>query len=160
MGWADLTLGIRGPQCERLGQMLHRQTRRPIVSSLCIRLSGLGGGWRLRRRYSRAFASARRRIDVAHGYFLPDRGLVRSITAAARRGVVVRLLLAGKRAVVSHPRDTSARPRPTTRSVTPGSRGPRPAACYRLLRAGILPGRRLIARRVPGRASPGIAGMR
>lgn len=95
VGWADLALEIRGPQCPRLGQMLRREPRRPIVSALCIHLSGLGGGWRLRRRYCRAFAGARRRIDVAHGYFLPDRGLVRAITAAARRGVEVHLLLAG-----------------------------------------------------------------
>jgi cardiolipin synthase len=39
---------------------------------------------------------ARERIDLAHGYFLPDRGIVRALTAAARRGVRVRLLLAGE----------------------------------------------------------------
>jgi cardiolipin synthase A/B len=50
----------------------------------------------LRRRYLRAFAGARHRIHVAHGYFLPDAGVVRAITAAVRRGVGVRLLLAGR----------------------------------------------------------------
>ena len=50
----------------------------------------------MRRRYLKAFASARQRIDVAHGYFLPDPGVVRAITVAARRGVQVRLLLAGR----------------------------------------------------------------
>jgi cardiolipin synthase len=35
-------------------------------------------------------------VLVAHGYFLPDRRLVRTITAAARRGVQVTLLLPGK----------------------------------------------------------------
>ena len=95
LGWADLALEIRGPQCSRLGQMIRHERREPIVSSLRILLSGLGGGWRLRRRYIQAFASARQRIHVAHGYFLPDRGIVRAITAAARRGVQVRLLLAG-----------------------------------------------------------------
>lgn len=54
-----------------------------------------GGGWRLRQRYIDAFASAQQSIQVAHGYFLPDPGVVRAITAAARRGVRVRLLLAG-----------------------------------------------------------------
>ena len=96
LGWADLALEIRGPQCARLGQMIRREPRRPIDSSLRIYLCGLGGGWRLRRRYLKAFASARQRIHVAHGYFLPDRGVVRAITAAARRGVQVRLLLAGR----------------------------------------------------------------
>ena len=41
------------------------------------------------------FAGASNRIHVAHGYLLPDRGIIRAITAAARRGVQVRLLLAG-----------------------------------------------------------------
>lgn len=95
-GWADLALEIRGPQSARLGQMIRREPHRPIDSALRIYLSGLGGGWRLRRRYLQAFASARQRIHVAHGYFLPDRGVVRAITAAARRGVQVRLLLAGR----------------------------------------------------------------
>jgi cardiolipin synthase len=94
-GWADLALEIRGPQCVWLGQMIRNEPRRPIDSSLRIYLSGLGGGWRLRRRYLKAFASARQRIHVAHGYFLPDLGVIRAITAAARRGVEVRLLLAG-----------------------------------------------------------------
>ncbi len=95
-GWADLALEIRGPQCARLGQMIRREPQRSVDSSLRIYLSGLGGGWRLRRRYLKAFASARQRIHVAHGYFLPDRGVVRAITRAARRGVQVRLLLAGR----------------------------------------------------------------
>lgn len=96
LGWADLALEIRGPQCARLGQMIRREPLRPVDSSLRIFLCGRGGGWRLRRRYLRAFAGAHHAINVAHGYFLPDRGVVRAITAAARRGVRVRLLLAGK----------------------------------------------------------------
>jgi len=96
LGWADLALEIRGPQCLRLGQMIRREPRRPVDSSLSIHLCGLGGGWRLRRRYIEAFASARQRIHIAHGYFLPDPGVVRAIAAAARRGVQVRLLLAGR----------------------------------------------------------------
>jgi cardiolipin synthase len=96
LGWADLALEIRGPQCVRLGQMIRREPHRQVESSLRIFLCGLGGGWRLRRRYLKAFASARQRIHIAHGYFLPDRGVMRGITNAARRGVQVRLLLAGR----------------------------------------------------------------
>jgi cardiolipin synthase len=96
LGWADLALEIRGPQCARLGQMIRREPYRSVDSSLRIYVCGLGGGWRLRQRYLKAFASARQRIHVAHGYFLPDRGVVRAITAAAHRGVQVRLLLAGR----------------------------------------------------------------
>lgn len=95
-GWADLALEIRGPQCRYLGQMIRRESRRHVESSLRIFLCGLGGGWRLRRRYLKAFKSARQRIHVAHGYFLPDHGVVRAITSAARRGVEVRLLLSGR----------------------------------------------------------------
>jgi cardiolipin synthase A/B len=96
LGWADLALEIRGPECERLGQMIRREPHGSTDTALRIYLCGLGGGWRLRRRYLRAFASARHRIHVAHGYFLPDPGVVRAITVAARRGVRVRLLLAGR----------------------------------------------------------------
>lgn len=95
-GWADLALEIRGPQCTRLGQMIRSEPQSRVDSSLRIFVCGIGGGWRMRRRYLKAFASARRRIHVAHGYFLPDRGVVRAIIAAARRGVQVRLLLAGR----------------------------------------------------------------
>jgi len=96
LGWADLALEIRGPQCARLGLMIRREPQRPIDSSLRIFLCSLGGGWRLRRRYLEAFAFARHRIHVAHGYFMPDHGVVRAITAAAKRGVRVRLLVAGR----------------------------------------------------------------
>jgi cardiolipin synthase len=95
-GWADLAVEIRGPQARLLGQTLGRRRRSAISSAVRIDLSGLGGGWRLRRRYLKAFSTARRRISVAHGYFIPDHGLMRALTAAARRGVEVRLLLAGR----------------------------------------------------------------
>lgn len=96
LGWADLALEIRGPQCARLGQLIRREPRRFQRSSLRICLSGLGGGAQLRRRYLDAFGRSQRRIHIAHGYFLPDRSVVRAITAAARRGVEVRLLVAGR----------------------------------------------------------------
>ncbi len=95
-GWADLALAIHGPQCARLAAMIRRHPLGPVNSSVRIHLCGLGGGWRLRRRYIKMFADARSRIHIAHGYFLPDRGVVRAITNAARRGVQVRLLLAGR----------------------------------------------------------------
>ena len=95
-GWADLALAICGPQCARLGAMIRRRPLGPVNSALRIHLCGLGGGWRLRRRYIKAFANARTRIHIAHGYFLPDHGVVRAITSAAQRGVQVHLLLAGR----------------------------------------------------------------
>jgi len=96
LAWADLALEIRGPQCANLGRMIRREPGRSVESALRLYRCGLGGGWRLRRRYLKAFAKARRCIYVAHGYFLPDRGIVHAITAAARRGVEVHLLLAGR----------------------------------------------------------------
>lgn len=96
LAWADLALEIRGPQCGLLGQIVRGEPGQAVASALRVYLSGLGGGWRLRRRYLKAFAIARQRIHVAHGYFLPDRGIVRAITAAAQRGVEVHLLLAGR----------------------------------------------------------------
>ena len=95
-GWADLALEVRGPQCRALGAQIRRKPIRPVQSAVRIYLCRLGGGWRLRRRYVQAIRHARRRIHIAHGYFLPDLGVVRAITAASRRGVDVRLLLAGQ----------------------------------------------------------------
>jgi cardiolipin synthase len=96
LAWADLALEIHGPQCAHLGQIIRGEAGGAADGALRVYLCGLGGGWRLRRRYLKAFAAARQRIYVAHGYFLPDRGIVRSITAAARRGVKVGLLLPGQ----------------------------------------------------------------
>lgn len=95
-GWADLALEIRGPQCAHLGRVIRREPYQPFQSALRISLSGLGGGWRLRRRYIQAFAAAGQTIYIAHGYFLPDRGVIRALTAAARRGVEVHILLSGR----------------------------------------------------------------
>jgi cardiolipin synthase A/B len=95
-GWADLAVEIRGPAAGRLGQAIRREPRSAATGRVRVELSGLGGGWRLRRRYLKAFSGAQERILVGHGYFIPDRGLIRSLTAAARRGVEVRLLLAGR----------------------------------------------------------------
>jgi cardiolipin synthase len=44
----------------------------------------------------KAFATAQRLILVAHAYFIPDAGVIRALRRAARRGVRVKLLLAGR----------------------------------------------------------------
>ncbi|HSB19260.1 MAG TPA: phospholipase D-like domain-containing protein [Anaeromyxobacteraceae bacterium] len=100
--WADLAAEVRGPACAWLGARLRRGRGRGrgrprrLRGPVRIWLSGLGGGWPLRRRYLKAIGAARRAVFIAHGYFLPDRRLVRTITAAARRGVAVTLLLPGQ----------------------------------------------------------------
>ncbi len=93
--WADLALELRGPVAAWLQERARRERGRSPPGPARIWLSGVGGGQRLRRRYLKSFGGARRTLDVAHAYFLPDRGLVRSMTAAARRGVEVRLVVAG-----------------------------------------------------------------
>jgi cardiolipin synthase A/B len=57
-------------------------------------------GFRTRRHAMRAYVqrmrAARRNICIANAYFLPNRTLVRELRAAARRGVDVRIIVAGR----------------------------------------------------------------
>ena len=95
LGWADVAVEIHGPLCVQLGRQLRGEAAGHVASRTRILLSGPGGGWRMRRRYVDAFAGARHRIDLAHGYFAPDQRVIRALTMAAQRGVDVRLLMAG-----------------------------------------------------------------
>jgi cardiolipin synthase len=94
--WADLALELRGRAPEWLQERARHERGSSPPGPVRLWLSGLGGSKRLRRRYLKAFGRARRRILLAHAYFLPDRHLVRSIAAAARRGVEVKLVVAGR----------------------------------------------------------------
>lgn len=49
----------------------------------------------IRQEYLAAIVHAERRIDLANAYFIPDRGLLRALRKAARRGVEVRILVTG-----------------------------------------------------------------
>ncbi len=95
-GWADLALQIRGPAAVRLGKRLRREKIGDWAGGVHIYLSSESGGRKLRKRYLKAFAVAQRVIMVAHAYFLPDAGVIRALRRAAQRGVVVKLLLAGR----------------------------------------------------------------
>jgi len=66
------------------------------VSAEVISSSSRYAGADVQRLYAIALASAERTIDVANSYFLPDRDAVALMTAAARRGVRVRILVPGK----------------------------------------------------------------
>jgi cardiolipin synthase len=92
----DLAVEIQGEPAAWLEARLRGERPPRPPGPAQIHLSGIGGGRRLRRLYLRAFGGAREEILAAHSYFLPDRRFVRSITAAARRGVKVALLLAGR----------------------------------------------------------------
>jgi cardiolipin synthase len=95
-GWADLALRIHGPACARLGKRLRHERIDHWQGAVHIYLSGESGARRLRKRYLKAFARAQKQIRLAHAYFLPDAGLIRAIKKAAKRGVEVTLLLAGR----------------------------------------------------------------
>lgn len=94
--WLDTAVEVRGPVAAWLGDRQRGERGPPPPGPVRVLLSGKGGARKLRRRYRKAFGGARREILAAHGYFLPDPRFVRSITAAARRGVAVRLLLTGR----------------------------------------------------------------
>ncbi len=92
-GWADLAIEVRGPAAEWLLRRGRHERGHSPAGPFRVWLSGLGGGRRLRHRYLKAIGGARVRLLMAHAYFMPDRRMVRSITAAARRGVRVRIVL-------------------------------------------------------------------
>jgi cardiolipin synthase len=94
--WVDVALELRGPVAAAIAARLRGHRPPPPVGPVRVHLSGLGGGRPLRRRYLKAIGAASRSVHVAHAYFLPDRRLVRSITAAARRGVDVHLVMPGR----------------------------------------------------------------
>ncbi len=94
--WLDLAVELHGPSVAWLAGRLRGAKLHPPRGGVRIHLSGLGGGRRLRRRYVKAIGAARKSVVVANAYFLPGRRLVRSITAAARRGVQVTLILPGR----------------------------------------------------------------
>jgi cardiolipin synthase len=95
-GWADLVLELHGDVCAKLGKRLLAGVSSLQSGLVRIFLSGFGGGRRLRARYLEALLHARKKVVLAHAYFLPDRGFVRALKRAARRGVEVHLLLAGR----------------------------------------------------------------
>ncbi len=94
--WLDLAVEVRGRAAAWLDARLRGERRMQLPGPVRIHLSGIGGGRPLRRRYLKAIGAARREVLLAQSYFIPDRRFVRSLTAAARRGVTVTLLLAGR----------------------------------------------------------------
>jgi len=95
-GWADMVLELRGPICAQLSPRLSAGACALESGAVRIFLSGVGGGGKLRARYLAALQGARRKVVLAHAYFLPDRGFVKALQRTARRGVEVHLLLPGR----------------------------------------------------------------
>jgi cardiolipin synthase len=94
-GWADLAVEVRGPVCAALESALRHRRSSAAGEEVHFLLSHPRGGHRLRRLYLKTIARAQRSVRLAQVYFLPDRRILRALTSAARRGIDVRLLLAG-----------------------------------------------------------------
>jgi len=86
--WRDLRLNP--PLEQAAGEAL-----RPVRVAFIVR-DNLARRRAIEQRYIEAVRSARHRVDIACPYFYPRRAFRRSLLAAARRGVRVRLLMQGK----------------------------------------------------------------
>lgn len=100
--WRDTHIAIKGPlvgQAVDLFDALWRHRRRRPGRGVTLDDTALVTNrprrWKhqLRRLYGSAFASARQSIYLTTPYLVPDLATQRSMTAAARRGVDVRLLV-------------------------------------------------------------------
>jgi cardiolipin synthase len=95
-GWADLVLELSGDICVQLSAKLHAGRVELASGPVRVLLSGFAGGRRLRHRYLEAIHRAKTQVVLAHAYFLPDRSFMHALNRAAKRGVSVHLLLAGR----------------------------------------------------------------
>lgn len=111
-GWRDTHLELRGPAAVRLERMfldswlasggarlkVERYARSVQPTDGLVQVLGNGLATErkdIRRAYMTAFEGARERILLTHAYFLPPSRVLRELVRAARRGVDVRLVLAG-----------------------------------------------------------------
>src|SRR5262249_14424006 len=69
--------------------------RRPDPHVVVITSDLHGGRLGIREAYKEAIATARKRIFISNAYFLPTIRFLRGLTEAARRGVDVRIMVAG-----------------------------------------------------------------
>ena len=103
------TLARSSAPVEQTMQLLRRLSARPDAGEAAVAVTPLApmraafivrDNFRQRRAiersYVQAIRSARLRVDIAVPYFYPGRAFRRALRHAARRGVVVRLLLQGK----------------------------------------------------------------
>jgi len=115
-GWRDDAIEVRGPAASELRALFFRTWThvlgegppRGVRTPSRARTSAtatpgvyvLATHWRTRRSVHRAYVErirgARRSIDLANSYFVPDRLVLRGLLRAARRGVRVRVLVPEK----------------------------------------------------------------
>lgn len=111
--WRDTAARIEGPAVREMQRLFLRcwaryRERQTDLGSLLgsPRLRGevpveVVGTWsprtggRIRRAYLLAFKRAQRSISICNAYFLPDRGIMRALGNAVRRGVDVRIIVPG-----------------------------------------------------------------
>ncbi len=118
--WKDEVLEVNGPVIKELLATFLESWEPKDVAGLKAAIQGLDdvvapspecasdtrvavltqAGFRTRRHAMRAYVRrmrlAKRGIAIANAYFIPNRTLVRELCAAARRGVDVRIIVAGK----------------------------------------------------------------
>lgn len=135
-GWRDTHLCLEGPAVLELQYFFLRtwrkakgapideprydhSGRRPDPRVRVITSDMIRGRHSIREAYRKAIRSARKRILITNAYFLPTLRFLRALTSAARRGVDVRIMVAGttdvaavllaSRSIYSHLLDAGAR---------------------------------------------------
>jgi cardiolipin synthase A/B len=112
--WRDSHYRVEGPVVAQMqavfldnwmratGHVLYGETYFPRLSSVgdqaaqMFSSSPSGGSESMHLMFMLALTAARERIDLSASYFVPDSLTIRTLTAAAGRGVQVRVLLPGK----------------------------------------------------------------
>jgi cardiolipin synthase A/B len=111
-GWRDTHIRIEGPAALELEYFFLRTWRRAGGAALdesryggegrradpCVRIITndlRGGRMSIREAYNRSISTAKRRIWITNAYFLPTLRLLGRLGGAARRGVDVRIMVAG-----------------------------------------------------------------
>lgn len=104
--WADAGVRLQGPVVAEVAAQLQQdwpgrrlrplKRHEPFEDGSLVAVAfnrGLARNADANRRYLQAVRSARKSISIAQAYFLPERGLMRALVRAAKRGVEVRVLI-------------------------------------------------------------------